>query len=724
MTLLWLVAAFWLMLAIDYLPVRLGTNEMPRSARLAMLTITGLGTLWVVFWYLLRRVFFAFQDSSLAILIERQFPEFRDSLTTTVQMRETLFSENSPDDQAAIEAALSGGNSGHAARMLQDTVRRAETNVAGVQLGRIFNYEPLTKKILSASLAVCSLVLLGAWGGNTLKIGAKRLIALSDQEWPRRAQIKLVDFDHQERKIAKGTDAIIRVQADATLPYPPPELCVILYRTADGETGRVNMSRDGEPVDGYQNYVFSGKPFKAVLSDIQLDVIGSDHRLRDNWLRAVPSPVVTKVVLNSRLPSYLDQDGRVESWNPGVQLPIGTEVTASISANKSLRSATAKDIDSGDEIELSPGKDQNGSWTLDLGTVNGRKAVSISLRDTDGIESLEPHLLTIGAVEDVVPQVDVSLRGIGRAITPQAVLPVVGTIRDDYEVKRTWFEIKLGDAQREFDFLLQDDQPVDGLSLDFRAEASADKETPLQLQPDDRLVFSVKASDKYDLNGEKHVGSNEARTLNVVRSEDLLAILDARELGLRRRFEQIRREMVRSRESLARLRASFKETEENEVDPEVDNLARLRERWASWARQRGEQSSTEIVGITLAFEVIREELVNNRVDSQERKSRMDGQIIGPLQDIGQTLFPAWKKNLSDLQLQLENKNDGAEALSVIVLGGADQILVAMDEILDKMLELEDYTELVNIVRQIIEQQQRLLKKTQTEQAKGVLDFLE
>ena len=41
----------------------------------------------------------------------------------------------------------------------------------------------------------------------------------------------------------------------------------------------------------------------------------------------------------------------------------------------------------------------------------------------------------------------------------------------------------------------------------------------------------------------------------------------------------------------------------------------------------------------------------------------------------------------------------------------------------KMQELEDYAELVNMVRSIIEQQEQLIKETQEEQKRRVLDLL-
>ncbi len=724
MTIIWLVVAFWLMLAMDYLPVLLGANEMPRGARMVLLGLTVLGVLLVAYWYIFRRVFCTFRNSSLAILIERQFPSFRDSLVTTVELGGDL-DDVEQQDHEAIQNALPNSQA-----MLWETVENAESSVEDVELSRVFNYKPLAGKITGAVVAVLSLVLLGIFGGNVLGIGASRLLGLSSNPWPRRAAIEMVGFTDDQRKIAKGTDFIVRVRADANRAYPPPELCSILYKTDDGDSGRVNMSRDGEPRGGFQYYVFNGKPFKGVLNDIQFDVIGYDHRLRDQTLKVVLSPVVTAIQLDSKLPPYIGDVPRQEKWTPGLQLPIGSQVQATIETSKPLTSASIRDIDSGQEASFDFSSEPKTSWNLDLGSLAGRKAISITLNDTDGIASLEPHLLTIGAVEDTIPNVDISLRGIGTAITAQARLPIEGTINDDYEVNRSWFGIKIGDESREFEFPLPVDGPIE-TALDLREESTAAREKPIVLKPQDRVIFTVKASDKFDLEGGTHTGSSDPTVLTVVRSDELLAILDGRELGLRRRFEQIRSEMMQSRDSLARLRASFREdTETESADEEVDvkaaqkNLADLRDRWASWAGQKGEQSSMEVEGIALAFEDIREELVNNRVDTQERKSRMDGQIIGPLRQISGELFPTWQDSLTELRTMLREEDTRSESKSVAVVGSADQIIVAMDAILEKMLELEDYAELVKIVRQIIEQQEGLLEQTKDEQKSSVLNFLD
>ena len=727
----WLGIAFWTALAVDYLPVLLGASEMPRGARIVVLALVAVGAGWILYRYVLRRVFCRLHESSLALLIERRFPVFRDSLVTTVEISAHDLQDGiAPVDFAAIGDLAAESNR----RMLSQTIDRATSQLEGVTLRKVFSYRPLLTKLGWATLAVASFVLLGVLAREAWSTSVSRLVLLSSEPWPRRAFIEMVGFENGQQKVAKGSDLTVRVRADATRDAPPPDVCTILYETVEGDRGRVNMSRDGEPREDesggrFQYYVFNGKPFKGILDDIRFDVVGRDYRVRDQRIKVVLSPVVVAVQLHGDLPDYTDLLPRNETWTPGTQFPIGSQITARIQTSKELRSATIKDIDGGDETRIDVSAENSGTSRREIRHeipfLDGRHAVSISLHDTDGIDSAEPFLLTIGAVADASPKVDMALRGIGSAITPIARLPIEGTIQDDYEIARSWFEVKVGDVTRQFPFRIPGDDQFSE-ALDLRLRGANDQAEPLRLEPQDRVLFSVKAEDRFDLTGEPHVGTNEPIVLTVVRPDELLAILDGRELGLRRRFEQIRGEMVESRDSLVRLRASWQPPAPPAADGDPNdeaaqrNLAELRARWAQWAAQKAEQSTQEVAGVAVAFEDIREELVNNRVDTPERKSRLEEQIIAPLRTIAEEMFPEFSASLATLRARLAERS--AAEQSRLVVEQADRIVIAMDQVIQKMLELEDYAELVNIVRSLIEQQEKLLNETREEQRRRALDL--
>ena len=88
LAIVWLGSMFWAGLALDYLPVRLGAAEMPHTARLILLIAVGTVLALIVYHWVLRRAFVRLANRSLAVLLERQFDRFHDSLLTSVELTE------------------------------------------------------------------------------------------------------------------------------------------------------------------------------------------------------------------------------------------------------------------------------------------------------------------------------------------------------------------------------------------------------------------------------------------------------------------------------------------------------------------------------------------------------------------------------------------------------------------------------------------------------------
>src|SRR5690606_33320114 len=91
------------------------------------------------------------------------------------------------------------------------------------------------------------------------------------------------------------------------------------------------------------------------------------------------------------------------------------------------------------------------------------------------------------------------------------------------------------------------------LAFDREQDEAFDVREELELQPKQKLLLSIKASDTYALDEEPHIGSSQKFVLDVVTPEQLRLLLEGRELSLRRRFEQIIQERTESRDSLAAL---------------------------------------------------------------------------------------------------------------------------------------------------------------------------
>src|SRR4051812_39996148 len=141
----WLGTMFWLGFGLDYLPVLMGASEMPAVARGVLLVWTGLVLGYVFYHWIGRRAFVRLGDRSMALLLERRFDQFRDSLVTVVEMAEV------PDHASAFSREL-----------LDRTTAEARAGSGDVRYLRVFNTGSLGQEIIAALVMIGSLVALYA----------------------------------------------------------------------------------------------------------------------------------------------------------------------------------------------------------------------------------------------------------------------------------------------------------------------------------------------------------------------------------------------------------------------------------------------------------------------------------------------------------------------------------------------------------------------------------
>ena len=739
LALVWLGLTFWIGLALDYLPVLVGASEMPRAARLVLLVgISGM-LAWILYRYIVRRTFVALSNRSLALLLERRFSAFHDSLVTAVELTER------PDHAEGYDPDM-------LERTHQDAIERSRE----VRLGQVFNYRPLLSKFAAAFLLLCSIAAFYGINREALALGLDRLYLLSDEPWPRWAHIEVVGvgveqpvstsgsevatqfvpFQNRSLKVAKGASLQLQVRAEAG-QHVVPDVCTVYYETDQQERGRVQMTKIGQVRDGYQKFAFDGKPLRGILSSMEFDVIGYDHRASDFRIEVVDNPTIVETKLDVVFPEYLvDEENSLwlprhdVDWAPGTQFPLGSEVTIRARSNKPLQRALVQDLASNNthEIEMS-GQENPQELVLHVPRLEKDLALEIVLHDTDDVMSQRPHRVFIAAIQDEPPRVDVVLQGIREAITPQAIVPVEGKISDDYQLQHAWFEVRVNeDESRKFPLRLTGTGEVQA-SLDFRDLRGAAE--PLAIEPEDKLTFTVQASDKYNLSGDPNVGSGDAYQLNVVTPDQLLVMLESRELSLRQRFEIIITEMEQMRDSLLSLPGTsagatpVAEPGDEQLDAEAlaERERSLRLIRAQQAEMQALKSAQEIEGVAISFDEIRAELINNRVDSEDKQSRLKEQVSDPLKRVAGEMFPELDRRLTKLQ-ELAVDADASGPAAEQAVAQANQILAELEKVLERMFELESYNELIDLVRSLIEEQERAIEATKEERKRQVLDLLQ
>ncbi|QDU93145.1 hypothetical protein [Lignipirellula cremea] len=741
--LLWLGATFWLAIGADYLFVLLGASELPWQAR-AVLLVGIAGVLaFILYWWIIRRAFVSLQDHSMAVVLERRYGIFRDSLLTSVEMSER------PDHAGQFNQ-----------EMLRHTREDAGKTASTVRVGDIFNMTPLVVSSLLAILLGAGIGAFAYFFPAMFALGASRLYLLNDEPWPRYAHIEVVGIEIQAAsnsrdadgatrrvqipfrdgvvKVAKGSDITLRVRADATRPKVP-QTCDVFYYTAEGGRDRVKMQVDGGILDSYQYFSFDGKPFRGVLSTIDFDVRGYDHWAHDLRVEVVASPALTEVTLDTQYPSYMFPDKisghRVETWTAGKQLPIGAKLLVLGKSSKDLKQATVQNLTTNESFVIDVSGDDLKTFTYDPGVISEDLTLLISLRDTDDVLSESPYRIHISAREDLPPGVEARLEGIGSAVTPDVVIPFSGRIADDYEVDSSWIDVDTAEGgKRVFPFKLKKAGAVE-TSIDFR-QLRESETAPLTLTPGQRMVVQVKARDFYDLADGSHEGQGDAYELDVVTPEELVRILERREVEIRRDFERMLDDMIRSRDLLALMQNTAKpilrdksddeETGEEEQGERRDVSAEIEKRKIAYMQEallQADKTGLEVLETAAAFANIRDQLVNNRVDVEDQKERLQRDVIAPLRKINTDSVPALKEQLDALDKALGDP-DVEPAAAKASLEAASKVIAEMEAVLAKMIEIEDFNQLLEIVRNILKEQEGLIEATKKQQEQETLEALE
>jgi hypothetical protein len=146
------------------------------------------------------------------------------------------------------------------------------------------------------------------------------------------------------------------------------------------------------------------------------------------------------------------------------------------------------------------------------------------------------------------------------------------------------------------------------------------------------------------------------------------------------------------------------------------------------ALQQSQKSVAEVLGVAAGFLDIREELINNRVDTEDRKNRLQEQIADPLNRTCAEQFPRLDERLAALEAKL--RQGGAKVAADQAGPPADQaidqanvVLGELEAVLAKMQDLETYNELLDIVRDLLKDQEKLIERTQQERKRQTLEEL-
>lgn len=682
---------FWGSLCFDW------AVEPPRWARAAIVAAAAIGLVVLVQRKLWARLSTGLRDASLAVVVERSHPAFRDSLSTAIEL-----ADERRDD---VDDAL-----------LARTTAEATAHLGLVRTERIFRRRQLTMLAIAAALAVASVAALAVARPAIAALWARRLPLLGDESWPRRVRLDVEGFPGGVRKVARGSDVDVVVQVraeDGVLP----DLVDLRWRSDASATGRRGavggfggswrtdrMGTRGGVAEGAQAF---GHVLKSVGESLQLEIRGGDARLQNLRLEAIEPPALEKLVVTATLPDYLG--GATRALPPAriLQVARGAAVDIACTSTKPLSAARMTAVGTGtggtasrDEEVLATEAAPNADGRTVVGriaAIDADRTIVVSFTDADGLVNREPVTFVISAVADEPPEVSLRMRGISTAVTPRARVPLVGTIVDDHGLGEAVVRMKVGDAAETTMPVARVRPGVAQVDLPPEAPETILLEQ-IGLLPGQKLELAIDARDTCTLAGGPNVGTSVPWSLDVVAPEALVAMLEAREIILRRRYESCIADLTQARDRLA--------SGDGGDGGEEGRTA------AASLGEATSRAAGETAELAEAFRGIRDEFDNNQLLSPELESRLVTQIAGPLAALSAQDLPA-----------LAAACRGTPAAAALVRR-ADEVLARMRAVLDKMMELESFNEVLELLRGVIRTQEQIRSETIEQQKRRAREALE
>ena len=669
-----LAALFWGSMAFDW------AVEPPAWVRGLIVGLALLGALAILVRKLWGRLAAPMGDATLATVLERGHVGFRDSLSTSIEL-----AARSRDDVDQ--------------RLFERTVQEAAAVADQVDVRSIFRHRLLGGMAFAGALALATVAGLAVLKPAVAGLWTRRMLFLDDTPWPRRTGLVVEGFPDGVRKVARGTDVDLVAKADAAREIP--EVVDLRTRPARGGAWRIErMGMRGGVSEGSQAF---GHQLKGLTEDLDVEVRGGDARISGLRLSVVDAPALAQLECQATLPAYLGGGTRPVSASRVLQVPRGSTVNITFHSTKPLVAATVVGIVDGLEKPLAEVGPASGDTlrgvSVALDPVEGERTLVARFSDTDGLPNRETISVVLVAIPDEAPQIAVRLQGISTAVTPQARIPLVGVVSDDHALEAAAATVAVKDGPVT---ILPVGRVRPGMAVVEFTDAAPEsiQLAPLGIPVGASLTVQLAARDGCTLQGGPNEGKSDAWSLDVVTPESLMAMLEAREILLRRRFESVVSDLTLARERLAAGDALpvVVESAAADADPAPAD---------GWQIEAGRlaESATRAAGETLeiaaAFRTIRAELDNNALLNEELEGRLVGQIAAPLTALAKGDLPG-----------LSSVARGAAAPDRdVLLSRTDEVLTRMRAVLDKMMELESYNEVIELLRGVIRTQEEIRSET-------------
>lgn len=748
---------FWTTYVLDSGWFAVQRLELPVGLRSLMLAFMIIAGVWLIAVRIIRPLLKKHRDREIAVLLERRFPAFGDRLVTTVES-----SRGYPGAGAVVNA------------MLNRTAEDAEQVASAVATDDVFELSGLKWQAWAAGALGVSILGYGLLQPGSLQRWWSAFVECEETYHQRTTTLEFHAVAQpgdrrQEFRVPKGGGSPFYLHptgADFELEMTVPE-----GQSPAGEDWvvpervRVDLVRE----DGTRSRTYvsasSARRFRFIVTrlqeTIQLEILAGDFRTSVPLeVRSVEPPSVNAVDAECTYPAYTrwnrQRQRKIRVMGSELSLPIGTEFDLIARSNKPLKSARLV----GDQFEITgdrsscqvipregfeivqqpegpllsedgqtvtasfhlvvePEESEDGETATDPEhlAITSNSTLRFFLHDTDDIVSLSPQTVRIRGIADKPPVIATRTTGVTNAITRRAVIPFVGSIQDDYGVLSAKFQFIVDDGTtwraREFR------SPLNVGATEYTLGAGNDGALehfdvlPLELSEGQTLSIAVVATDGCTVPA-AHTSRAEPVAFRIVSNEELLSLLYTRELNMRRRFEEVIRRLEQIRDDI-----QFHNAAAQRLSSGAGGETAGQDRIAltDCARRSGDSlrvQENELLSITVGFEEVIEQLINNQIPPKQLASDMRKRIVDPMQSILSVELDQADRTVSEFRVAA-SKGEDCSILITRSVSDIESVIAGLRGILENVRDMAEFHEVLSDLNAILKDQEEILKKTNLKQ---------
>ncbi|QDT38128.1 hypothetical protein [Stratiformator vulcanicus] len=352
---------FWVSLLLEWGYFRLSNFEPPIALR-AILIIGGIAlTVGTAGVWVISRLLRNMQLRSLAMVLERRFPQLDDRLILAVETSE------SPDEATT--------------RMNRILTDRAIGEVVDLlptlRIGDVFDALPLRRAALAALVLIASIAVFGATNADAMSTWWRAFVGFEDAYRMRATRLTT-------SAVLPPDERVVRLNPESPLKHPRGGDLSLLIEVSD--TPRPDgaewvipeqvtvYSRDGRGASSVVPAVQVGETqfrvvIEEVVDDLRLWVSGNDYTDRVPYVvQIVDAPRMDSAALAILYPAYMqrnrqDEDGgpipdATPLTGPAVEIPVESYFDFEITFNKPMLNARVRF--GGDELTIGDFRDSTG----------------------------------------------------------------------------------------------------------------------------------------------------------------------------------------------------------------------------------------------------------------------------------------------------------------------------------------------------------------------------